>query len=378
MPPIVLDSGLGGGQGQLAALERALAAQTIVCAYDRAGVGASDAPATTPRSTTELVADLDRFILAAELQPPVVLVGQSAGANVVFMYAQAHPAAVAGFVSMNPVPPAKPFLAAAKKVETADEFADEQTFYDGENEEAVSFRDTQTMLEAPLPATLPYAVMFDEDCGGDTEFCGRILPALTAATRSLADHGQGGRFIRAEGAGHEIFAADEALVLGDDPGPAGPLTRGRLLTHRENAETARDACAAHAYGEARRDVDRVVDAEREAGAANGPRRPPAASLVRRRPPPTTPGRRTSRCAPTGTRESSVRPRPRRDRRCSSEGAADRRPVARSPRAPRRSPRQARPRARSTLARPGGDAPRPTYAPPNSAATVAGCEIASAA
>ena len=213
VPPIVLDSGLGGGQGQLAALERALAAQTIVCAYDRAGVGASDAPGTTPRSTTELVSDLDRFILAAELQPPVVLVGQSAGANVVYMYAQAHPAAVAGFVSMNPVPPAEPFLAAAKKVETADEFADEQTFYDGENEEAVSFRDTTTMLEAPLPATLPYAVMFDEDCGGDAEFCGRILPALTAATKALADHGEGGRFIRAKDAGHEIFAADEALVL---------------------------------------------------------------------------------------------------------------------------------------------------------------------
>ena len=55
--------------------------------------------------------------------------------------------------------------------------------------------------------------MFDEDCGGDAEFCGRILPALTATTRSLAEHGQGGRFVRAKGAGHEIFAADEALVL---------------------------------------------------------------------------------------------------------------------------------------------------------------------
>jgi hypothetical protein len=43
---------------------------------------------------------------------------------------------------------------------------------------------------------MPYVVMFDEDCDGDTEFCDRILPPLTAATRSLAAVGAGGRFVR--------------------------------------------------------------------------------------------------------------------------------------------------------------------------------------
>jgi pimeloyl-ACP methyl ester carboxylesterase len=163
-----------------------------------------------PRPVSELVADLDAFAGAAEAQPPYVLVGQSMGGNVVFMYAQAHPEKVAGFVSMNPVPPAETWLKAAKKAMTKHEFADERSFYRGENDEHTSFR--EPMLSNPLPPRMPYAVMFDEDCEGDTDFCGRILPALTGTTRSLAAVGNSGRFVRAKDAGHRIFHADPQLV----------------------------------------------------------------------------------------------------------------------------------------------------------------------
>jgi pimeloyl-ACP methyl ester carboxylesterase len=132
------------------------------------------------------------------------------GANVVFMYAQEHPDKVAGFVSMNPVPPAETFLDAAKNVETKAEFADERSFYRGGNDEATSFH--EPMLSHSLPSSLPYVVMFDEDCGGDTDFCGRILPSLIRTTRSLATVGDGGRFVRANGAGHDIFAVNPELV----------------------------------------------------------------------------------------------------------------------------------------------------------------------
>ena len=108
---------------------------------------------------SELVADLDVFAAAADASPPYLLVGQSMGANVVFMYAQAHPEKVAGFVSMNPVPPAETFIDAAKKVETKAEFAEEQSFDRGENEENTSFQ--EPTLSNPLPARMPYAVMFD-------------------------------------------------------------------------------------------------------------------------------------------------------------------------------------------------------------------------
>ena len=127
-PAILLDSGMGGGQHQLSDIEERFAERTLVCAYDRAGVGASDPPAKTPRPVSELVADLDAFAAAADARPPYLLAGHSMGANVVFMYAQAHPEKVAGFVAMNPVPPEETFFAAAKKVETKAEFAEERSF----------------------------------------------------------------------------------------------------------------------------------------------------------------------------------------------------------------------------------------------------------
>src|SRR5688500_15480204 len=136
-----------------------------------AGVGASDPPTKTPRPVSDLVADLDAFAAAADARPPYLLVGQSMGANVVFIYAEAHPEKVVGFVAMNPVPPEETFLPAVRKVETKAEFAQELSFNRGENEENTSFH--EPMLSNRLPASMPYAVMFDEDCGGDSDFCNR-------------------------------------------------------------------------------------------------------------------------------------------------------------------------------------------------------------
>lgn len=212
-PAVVLEGGSAADQNQLAALEQDLAQRTVVCAYDRAGLGESDPPPKTPRPLAAVVADLDAFIAAAKLKTPLMLVGHSAGGVFAFRYAQAHPDTVAGFVSMNPVPPAKTFLPMARKVETKDEFESELAFYRGGNEEEILFTATERMLTDPLPPTMPYAVMFDEDCGGDTEFCQRILPPLTRATQMLASVGASGRFVRAKGAGHNIFETDPELVL---------------------------------------------------------------------------------------------------------------------------------------------------------------------
>jgi pimeloyl-ACP methyl ester carboxylesterase len=211
-PAVVLEVGIAALQDQLETIEEHLAEQTVVCAYERAGIGASDPPPTLPRPLSDVVSDLGAFIAGANLEPPYVLVGQSAGGAIVFRYAQAHPDTVAGFVSMNPVPPSKTFLAMARKVESKGEFANEVAFDRGQNDEKIIFTETERMLTDPLPPTMPYAVMFDEDCGGDTEFCRRILPALTQATKMLASVGASGRFVRAKDAGHEIFGTQPELV----------------------------------------------------------------------------------------------------------------------------------------------------------------------
>jgi pimeloyl-ACP methyl ester carboxylesterase len=209
-PAVLLESGMGGGQEQLSGIESALSERTLVCSYDRAGTGQSDPPPKRPRPVSTLVADLDAFAAATPAQPPYLLVGQSIGANVVLMYAQTYPEKVAGFVSMNPGPPAKTFLPAAKKVETTQEYAGELADFGGQNNEGISAY--EPTLDHGLPADMPYTILFDEDCDGNTAFCRRILPPLTAAMKSLAAVGDGGRFVRAKGAGHNIFNTDPELI----------------------------------------------------------------------------------------------------------------------------------------------------------------------
>ena len=214
-PAVMLEVGTAedANQNQLAAIEEHLEGRTVVCAYDRAGVGKSDPPARTPRRMADVLGDAEAFIAATKVDEPHVLVGFSAGGAIAFMYAQAHPDSVAGFVSINPVPPAKPFLSQARKAETKDEYQSELAFYDGSaNEESIDFRATGTMLTEPIPPTTPYTVMFDEDCDGDTDFCDRILPPLTQVTKSLASVGEGGRFLRVKGAGHDIDQTRPELV----------------------------------------------------------------------------------------------------------------------------------------------------------------------
>lgn len=212
-PTVILESGVGSGQDVLRSIEEDLATRTMVCAYDRAGIGQSDPPAKSPRPVTDLVSYLHGFLAAAKIDPPYLLVGQSLGASIVFMYAQAFPGEVAGFVSMNPVPPYTDWIRAARKVETKTELHDyEIVFYEGGNDEQVLLQSTDRMLEDPL-TSMPYAVMFAEDCGGDSEFCGRVLPPLSAATRTLADVGPHGSFVWVKHAGHEIYVTDLDTVL---------------------------------------------------------------------------------------------------------------------------------------------------------------------
>jgi hypothetical protein len=54
---------------------------------------------------------------------------------------------------------------------------------------------------------MPFAILFDEDRGGLTQFCDRILEPLAATHELLAGAGAGGRFLWVEGAGHEIPVA---------------------------------------------------------------------------------------------------------------------------------------------------------------------------
>ena len=204
-PAVLLQHGNGGTQGHLADIEAYLSTAALVCAYDRpGGSGGSDQPTERPRSVVDIAEEAQAVLAAAEVDPPYFLVGQSAGAAISIVHAHLHPNDVAGFVASNPNPPFTAWIEAASEVETQEQI---ETFelpdYRGENPEGIDMRANDIMLE-PLPDSMPFAILFDEDCGGVTEFCDVILEPLAATQELLAGAGAGGRFLWVEGAGHEI------------------------------------------------------------------------------------------------------------------------------------------------------------------------------
>jgi pimeloyl-ACP methyl ester carboxylesterase len=94
-PTIVLDHSLGGVEGYF--LIEELSKLSRVCIYDRAGYGWSD-HSPYPRSSDQIVKELDTLLVQAGIKPPYILVGNSFGSYNVRLYAHLFPQKVVGIV----------------------------------------------------------------------------------------------------------------------------------------------------------------------------------------------------------------------------------------------------------------------------------------
>lgn len=104
-PTVVLEAGLGvAGSRIWSRVRPGIAADTRVCSYDRAGILWSEAR-EEPRSADRIARELHRLLEAASVSPPYVLVGHSLGGLLARVYADRHPADVAGLVLVDPSHP---------------------------------------------------------------------------------------------------------------------------------------------------------------------------------------------------------------------------------------------------------------------------------
>lgn len=94
-PTIVLDHSLGGIEGYL--LVEELAKLARVCIYDRAGYGWSN-QSPHPRTSNQIVTELDTLLTQAGIEPPYILIGDSFGSYNVRLYAHRFPEKVIGMV----------------------------------------------------------------------------------------------------------------------------------------------------------------------------------------------------------------------------------------------------------------------------------------
>jgi pimeloyl-ACP methyl ester carboxylesterase len=103
-PTVVLVSGLAEASVYWGGwIAPAVAQNTTVCAYDRAGQGWSDPPAS-PQDGVAVATDLHTLLDHAQIPGPYVLVGHSTGGAYVRVFAARYPDQVAGMVLLDSQP----------------------------------------------------------------------------------------------------------------------------------------------------------------------------------------------------------------------------------------------------------------------------------
>src|SRR4051812_6754048 len=102
-PTVILESGLGEAAAYWGWISTAVAQETRVCAYDRAGRGWSD-PVVTSQDGVAVATDLHMLLDRAQVTGPFVLVGHSSGAQYVRIFAGRYPEQVAGMVLLDGQP----------------------------------------------------------------------------------------------------------------------------------------------------------------------------------------------------------------------------------------------------------------------------------
>lgn len=111
-PTVLLQPGAGEISSNMGWIAPAVAQQTRVCVYDRAGRGWSD-PAAAPQDGLALAADLHTMLARAQVPGPYVLAGHSFGGLYTLAFAAQYPDEVVGMVLLDSTMP-KPAESPAK------------------------------------------------------------------------------------------------------------------------------------------------------------------------------------------------------------------------------------------------------------------------
>jgi pimeloyl-ACP methyl ester carboxylesterase len=104
-PTVVLEPGLGEASSVMGWIAPAVATDTRVCVYDRAGRGWSE-PADGPQDGAQTAADLHTLLDRAHVPGPYVLAGHSFGGLYILTFAANYPDQVAGMVLLDSTAPA--------------------------------------------------------------------------------------------------------------------------------------------------------------------------------------------------------------------------------------------------------------------------------
>ncbi len=221
-PGVLLVSGYGVRMGDgWAPVHTGLAELGRVCAYDRLGIGASDAP--PERQTFEDMArDMDGVITALGLERPLVVVGHSLGGAVAATWATRHASDARALVLLDPSAPG--FTQAYRAMLPAPDLADpeltgflnrEAEFDDpAKNLESLDPRAWSAYAALPSIAAPVHVLVRGVTEGAPPKMDGAALEAAwLAAEKRLVALSSKGTLTTAERSGHFVAGDRPDLVL---------------------------------------------------------------------------------------------------------------------------------------------------------------------
>ena len=233
-PTVILEGGLEAPYPSWSEITTGMQATHRVCAYDRAGLGASPPAPGATRTTKDQVADLHALLTTAGVGGPLVLVGHSSGAWNATLYTSTYPDDVAGVVFVDPRAPqtsdgwraALPAPAASEDPAIAANRDELKTFESDASKNAEhlllgeSAEQASAVLDAdgPLFGDRPVIVLG----AANTHVAWSNLPPALAKTfgaiwldgqKALAAESTAGSFVEVPDSGHEIQLEQPAAVI---------------------------------------------------------------------------------------------------------------------------------------------------------------------
>jgi pimeloyl-ACP methyl ester carboxylesterase len=201
-----------------------LAKETTVCVYDRAGLGRSS-KVTSPRTSFDTAADLQRLLTKIGIAPPYVIAGQSLGGMNARAFASTHPHAVAGLVLIDSSHPDQlERIARVLPPRTADESPFLAGFRDGPDQKALGgewydfkansdlFRKAGALGDTPM-IVLTRSAHAKQEGPVPEEWNDAIRPVWGELQQELAGLSTNSKHIVASKAGHNIQLDEPDLVL---------------------------------------------------------------------------------------------------------------------------------------------------------------------
>ena len=230
---VLLIAGQGPTTSSWAPLATAFAAGGHhVCAYDRAGVGGSDAAPEATRTLADQVTDLEALLDAATLQEPVILAAHSLGSLPVVGLVARAPERVAGVVLLAPwsprvtaiqqaaLPPEQPdeSPAVAKERDDLDRVLDpaqnsEHLSVTASDAEAAGLLDQPGPIFGDIPVIVLREPLPPPLAGLPDSYHTAMLAAYTAGAEEFADESTRGILIEVEDTGHNIQDDQPDIVM---------------------------------------------------------------------------------------------------------------------------------------------------------------------